>query len=276
MHETATDTLAAAAQGIAPHMSESHEIVPGSIASGVIVLCDHASNQIPPEYDDLGLPKGELARHIAWDIGAQGIARALAKRLEAPAIISRFSRLLIDPNRGQDDPTLVMRISDGAVIPGNAHVDKAEIARRKARFYEPYDDAISATIGRFRACGIHPALVSIHSFTPVWRGLKRPWHAAVLYDPRDAGFSRHVLDALARDSELIIGGNEPYKGGLSGDTMDRQGFARGLRHVLLEVRQDLIFHQKGQEDWARRIERAIRAALDATGGIGPGSRSTAT
>jgi len=270
MHEMVKDIPAS--PRIAAQTSESHERVAGNLASGVIVLCDHASNRIPPEYENLGLPPGELARHIAWDIGAEGIARALARRLDAPAIISRFSRLLIDPNRGEDDPTLVMRISDGAVIPGNAHVDSAEIARRKARFHKPYDDAISATIARFRAGGIHPALVSIHSFTPVWRGLKRPWHAAILYDPRDADFSRHVLDALAVDENLVIGGNEPYKGGLSGDTMDRQGFAKGLRHVLVEVRQDLIFHDQGQEDWARRIGQAIRAALDATGGIGPGSR----
>lgn len=245
---------------------ESHEVVPGDIRSGFIVLCDHASNFIPPEYGNLGLPEGELARHIAWDIGAEGVARALAARLGAPAVISRFSRLLIDPNRGLDDPTLLMRLSDGAVVPGNARADEAEKRRRMERFWLPYDTAITDTIEAFRRHGVNPALISVHSFTPVWRGVKRPWHAALLYDPRDPDFSVHLMNHLRRDPALTVGGNEPYRGGLSGDTMDRQGFARGLPHALVEIRQDLIFHEKGQAEWAARIADAARAALEAIGG----------
>jgi len=245
---------------------ESHEVVPGDIRSGFIVLCDHASNFIPPEYRNLGLPEGELARHIAWDIGAEGVARALAARLGAPAVISRFSRLLIDPNRGLDDPTLLMRLSDGAVVPGNARADEAEKRRRMERFWLPYDTAITGTIEAFRRHGVNPALISVHSFTPVWRGVKRPWHAALLYDPRDPDFSVHLMNHLRRDPALTVGDNEPYRGGLSGDTMDRQGFARGLPHALVELRQDLIFHEKGQAEWAARIAAAARAALEAIGG----------
>ncbi len=247
---------------------EACEIVEGGATSGVLVLCDHASNRIPPEYDNLGLPPGELERHIAWDIGAEGVARRLAARLDAPAVISRFSRLLVDPNRGLDDPTILMRISDGAIIPGNADADAQEKRRRLERFYLPYDEAISRTIERFRALGINPALVSIHSFTPVWRGVKRPWHAGLLYDPRDPDFSVHLMNALAVAApDLVIGDNQPYRGGLSGDTMDRHGFAKGLPHALVEIRQDLIRDAAGQQVWAERVELATRAALDAIGGV---------
>ena len=150
------------------------ERIEGTIELGVLILCDHASNAIPEEYANLGLPAAELDRHIAYDIGAAAVTRALARRLDAPAILTRFSRLLIDPNRGRDDPTLVMRLSDGAVIPGNRGVDEAEVARRVRRFYDPYDAAIRLAI-EWALCADHPPLiVAIHSFTPFWRGLAAP------------------------------------------------------------------------------------------------------
>ena len=242
-------------------VTEAFEQLPGDLETGVLVLCDHASNRMPPEYDSLGLPPGELARHIAWDIGAAGVARRLAERLNAPAILTRFSRLLVDPNRGLDDPTLVMRLSDGAVIPGNARIDDAEKIQRVARFWRPYDEAIAAAIDAFLQAGVQPVLVSVHSFTPAWRGVPRPWHAAVLYDPRDPDFSHAVLDALAREPDLVIGDNEPYRGGLPGDTMDRHGMGRGLPHVLIELRQDLVADAAGQAEWAERLERAVRRAM---------------
>src|SRR3954453_12367657 len=122
------------------------DIVDGAVESGALILCDHASNAVPPDLGDLGLPEAEFRRHIAYDIGAAAVTRSLARRLNAPAILTRFSRLIIDPNRGRDDPTLVMRLSDGAVVPGNAKVDEAEIQRRIERFYDPYDDAIADAI----------------------------------------------------------------------------------------------------------------------------------
>jgi predicted N-formylglutamate amidohydrolase len=117
------------------------ETIEGALESGILILCDHASNAVPPDLGDLGLPEAEFERHIAYDIGAAAVTRSLARRLGAPAVLTRFSRLIIDPNRGRDDPTLVMRLSDGAVVPGNAHVDDAEIASRIERFYDPYDAA---------------------------------------------------------------------------------------------------------------------------------------
>src|SRR4051794_17525685 len=160
---SASAALKSAEPAFEPHPVE---IIEGALESGLLLLCDHASNAVPPDLGDLGLPEAEFRRHIAYDIGAAAVTRSLARRLNAPAILTRFSRLIIDPNRGRDDPTLVMRLSDGAVIPGNARVDDAEVARRIERFYDPYDHAITAAIGRAMAAGAPPVLVCVHSFTP--------------------------------------------------------------------------------------------------------------
>ncbi len=250
----------------------------GAVDSGLLILCDHASNHIPGEYDRLGLPEGELERHIAYDIGAAGVAEALHEITGAPLVMSHFSRLLIDPNRGLDDPTLIMRISDGAVIPGNAGVDAAERARRIARFWRPYDEAIAGAIEAMRRqTGRPPVLVSIHTFTPVWRGVPRPWHGGILYDPHAPGmadFPLALLDALRRQTPaLVLGANEPYSGGLPGDTMDRHGVKKGIEHALVEIRQDLVADEAGQRDWARRIADALSAVLDAAVAPGPNPHS---
>ena len=197
---------------------------------------------------------------IINDIGAAGVTRMLAHRLGCPAILSRFSRLLIDPNRGEDDPTLVMRLSDGAVVPGNRHADAAEIERRLALFHRPYHDAITAEIEAALAAGIVPVLLSIHSFTPVWRGVARPWHAAVLWDS-DPRFTRELIDALEAPGDLIVGDNEPYDGALRGDCLFRHATLRGLANTLLEIRQDLITEVDGQRAWADRLAGLLPAIL---------------
>ena len=150
-----------------------------SETQSLFLLCDHASNALPPEYGSLGLPQIEFERHIAYDIGAAGLTRRLAERLSAPAILSGASRLLIDPNRGLDDPTLIMRLSDGRVIPANRIVEDAERVRRIERFYVPYHSAILERLDAAMHAGTTPILLSIHSFTPVWKGAVRPWHAGV-------------------------------------------------------------------------------------------------
>ena len=190
------------------------EAIDGAVESGVLILCDHASNAVPPDLDALGLPEPEFQRHIAYDIGAAAVTRSLARRLGAPAILTRFSRLIIDPNRGRDDPTLVMRLSDGAVIPGNAGVDEAEVQRRVARFYDPYDAAISAAIHRALAAGRPPVVVTVHSFTPIWRGWPRPWHVGILSDADDR-FAKPLLEGLSAENGLVVGDNEPYDGALT-------------------------------------------------------------
>ena len=233
-------------------VTSAFEIVDGDIQRGLILLCDHATNILPAEYGTLGLSEQQLSRHIAYDIGVEQVTRELAELLGVPAVLSRFSRLLIDPNRGLDDPTLVMRLSDGAVVPGNAAIDQLEIDRRVRDYYLPYDGAVRETIDRSLALDVVPALLSIHSFTPVWRGSPRPWHAGVLWDSDDR-FVRPLIAALASDAELVVGDNEPYSGELEGDMMNRQGTKRGLAHALLEIRQDLIAGPSGATAWAERL-----------------------
>ena len=240
------------APGLGGDASEAYELIEGDFGSGLILVCDHASNALPAEYGTLGLSADQLERHIAYDIGVEAVTRRIAEALGVPAVLSKFSRLLIDPNRGTTDPTMVMRISDGAVVPGNARIDETEIERRLERYYRPYDSAVGNIIARSMDLGVVPALLSIHSFTPVWRGTARKWHAGVLWD-QDPRFSVPMLKALARERELIIGDNEPYSGELEGDTMNRHGTGRGLAHALLEIRQDLIADDAGVAEWADRL-----------------------
>lgn len=230
--------------------------IDGSWESGLLILCDHASNALPAHYGTLGLPRAQLERHIGYDIGAAGVTRELAKRLGCPAVMSCFSRLLIDPNRGEDDPTLVMRISDGAVVPGNRHADASEVEHRLNHFHRPYHRAIEAELASAEAAGVQPAILSMHSFTPVWRGVPRPWHAAVLWDLDDR-FPRPLIDALAAPGDLIVGDNEPYDGALRNDCLYRHATLPGRANALLEIRQDLIADEAGQSEWAERLAEIL-------------------
>jgi len=249
-----------------PHHSSSpfqpfHHVNESALGR-VVVICDHASNALPAEYGSLGLPPTDLERHIGWDIGAADVTRRLADALKAPAVLSGFSRLLIDPNRGPDDPTLVMRLSDGAVIPGNRRVDAKEVEIRRTAYWQPYQDAITATIDRLVADGTAPLIVSIHSFTPVWRGHPRPWHVGILWD-KDPRLPHALLAGLRQEPGLVVGDNEPYSGQLKGDTLFRHGTQRGLPHALVEIRQDLIDTHTGAQEWADRLARIISGTLAA-------------
>lgn len=235
------------------------ETVAGSPGGGLVLIADHASNRVPDDLGDLGLARQELERHIAWDIGAADLTRGLAARLGVPAVLSQFSRLVIDPNRGDDDPTLVMRLSDGAVIPANAGIGAAERNRRIERYWRPYDRAITAAIDAAFAAGRPPLLVSVHSFTPVWRGVARPWHVGVLWDA-DPRLPDLLIERLRADPHLVVGDNEPYDGALEGDTMHRHGTRRGLAHALIEVRQDLIGEAAGVGAWVDRLAPILEAA----------------
>lgn len=228
------------------------ELISGDREQGLILICDHARNLLPEAYAHLGLGADELGRHIAYDIGAGELTRRLAVKLGVPAVLSRFSRLLIDPNRGEDDPTLIMRISDGTPVPGNRHVDADERARRISLYYRPYHDAVARLIDEMLAEGTAPAILSIHSFTAVWRGQARPWHAGILWD-QDPRLAVPLIEALREIDGLVVGDNEPYSGKLRGDTMFRHGTGRGLAHALLEVRQDLIGDDRGVNEWAGRL-----------------------
>ena len=246
---------------IAAFTAESYSVLAGAAGAGLIILCDHARNAFPDQYGTLGLPEAQLKRHIAYDIGAEAITRQLAAILGVPALMTHYSRLLIDPNRGEDDPTLIMRLSDGAIVPGNRNVDAAEREFRLERYYRPYHLAIGDVLDRCSATGITPAILSVHSFTESWKSVPRPWHAGILWD-RDPRLAVPLLDALFAEGDLIVGDNEPYHGGLEGDTMWQHGTSRNLAHALIEVRQDLIRDDSGQEAWAKRLARLMRQLLD--------------
>jgi predicted N-formylglutamate amidohydrolase len=235
------------------------EAIPGALDGGALIVCDHASNAIPPGYGTLGLPPEALDRHIAYDIGAADVTRALAGILGAPAVLSTYSRLLIDPNRGLNDPTLVMRYSDGAVVPGNATIDAAEIGRRSRLFWTPYRNEIAATVDAMMKTGEPPALISIHSFTPVMRSLDRPWKIGILWD-RDDRTPKPLIEALLLEPDLSVGevgDNEPYDGALAGDTIDAIATSRGLSNALIEIRQDLIADRRSASAWAERLARLL-------------------
>ena len=236
------------------------ERIEGRLDAGVLFICDHASNALPEAYGTLGLPPAELDRHIGYDIGAAAVTRRLARRFEAPAILSRFSRLLIDPNRGADDPTLVMQLSDGAIIPGNAGIGAGEVESRLDRFWRPYRSAVSQMIEAMIAAAPPPVILSIHSFTPSWRGRARRWEVGVLWDS-DPRLAAPLIVALA-EAGLIVGDNEPYDGALVGDTLDEEVTGRGLAGLLIEIRQDLISAEAPAEAYADQLEPIIRRVLE--------------
>ena len=230
----------------------------------LLFLCDHASNAVPPDLNLLGLTEADFARHIAYDIGAAELTRALADLWQAPALLARWSRLVVDLNRGNDDPTVVMKLSDGRIIPGNRDLDRKGIEDRVRRFHAPYHAAIATKIRDAASADIRPILVSMHSFTPLWRGHKRPWHIGVLWD-RDGRLALPLLERLRREPDITVGDNEPYSGELENDTLYRHGTMNGLPHVLIEVRQDLIADRAGVEHWAKRLKPILGDAIEAMG-----------
>ena len=192
----------------------------------------------------LGLPAEDMNRHIAYDIGAAEVTRLLAQRLNSPAILSNFSRLVIDPNRGEDDPTLLMKLYDGTIIPANARADAAERERRLDLCYRPYHNAYAPLAQRPKT-----VLLSIHSFTPQLRARpQRPWQVGVLY-AADARLARPLITRLRAEPDLTVGDNEPYSGHLPGDAVERHALKDGRPNVLIELRNDLIADAAGQRLW---------------------------
>ena len=222
-----------------------------------LITCDHAANTVPMELvpgGSLGIAAEDMERHIAYDVGALGVARHLAALLDSPMIRTDFSRLVIDPNRGADDPTLVMKIYDGTIIPANRHADEAEVQRRIDLCHRPYHDAYGELAAR-------PGTVicAVHSFTPQFKGRSwRPWQVAALWSGDDR-IARPLIEML-RCQDLTVGDNEPYAGHLSGDSIDRHAIRHGRPNVLVEVRNDLIRDEAGQLEWAERLAPVLEAA----------------
>lgn len=229
--------------------------------SPMVLICDHASNRVPVGYGDLGLPEAERQRHIAWDIGAAAICELLAVRFDAPAILSEVSRLVVDCNRHFADASLAPAISDGTRVPTNQNLTKDERRHRWERFHQPYHQAIEDVITRKLAGGQEPVVVSIHSMTPVMKGVARPWQIAMCWQ-EDERLSRPMLDALRKRGDIVVGDNEPYSLDRNEDySVPVHAMSRGLKHLQVEFRQDEVAEPVGQHRWARIFGDCLQVAL---------------
>jgi predicted N-formylglutamate amidohydrolase len=232
------------------------EIVNPRGRSRFVLTCEHASNFIPARYGKLGLSDADLQRHIAWDIGAASVARRMAAVLDAPLILSGYSRLLADCNRPLQSPTLMPVVSETTVIPGNQNLSAEEVAARVAQFHQPFQNAVAGVLDRRKTEALETVLVAMHSFTPVFKGFVRPWHAGILFR-RSQALGTALVDALHAPPR-IVAANEPYQISDDGDyTLPVHAEARGLEAVLVEIRQDLIADEAGAETWARTMVQAL-------------------
>lgn len=238
--------------------------------SPFVFVCDHASNFMPAEYGTLGLPASELTRHIAWDPGALPVAIHLADALDAPLIQSCISRLVIDCNRPLDADNLFWTVSEDTRIPGNQDLDATERRRRIALAYDPFHDAIDTAV-RVRLAAQQPIwLVSVHSFTPVYRGVSRPWQVGIIHDA-DTRIAAPLIAALKRDPALNVGVNEPYS---PADkvyfTLEKHARSRGLPCAMIEIRNDEIADESGQREWGERLAGIFRTLAPVEWAASPG------
>jgi predicted N-formylglutamate amidohydrolase len=244
---------------LAPDEPRPVELERADGTSPFVILCDHAGNRLPRALGNLGLADAELNRHIAWDIGASGVATRLGAWLDAVVVRQRYSRLAIDCNRAPDHADSIAERSEATTIPGNIGLDAAARAARRQAIFAPYHNAIAALLERREKAGRETIVVAQHSFTPVYHGVARPWHAGMLYnrEPRLA----HVLGDLLRVEGFIVGDNEPYQLSPTSDyTIPVHAEGRGLAYVEIELRQDLIAGDGGQAEWAERLARLLPVA----------------
>ena len=241
-------------------------------SSPFLLTSDHYGRAIPRRLGDLGLPESEMTRHIAWDVGIAGIAQALSKHLDAHLIAQRYSRLVIDCNRPPQAPSSIPRISESTVIPGNEGLTRDAAEARRRQVFDPYHRRIREVIDNRLHNGIPTVLVSLHSFTPVYAGITRPWHVGTLYQ-RDTRLPRLLLKGLRAAGDLVVGDNEPYAVSDETDyTIPVHGEARGLMNTGIEIRQDLIADEAGEREWADRLANIfgeIETELRARGLIVP-------
>ena len=228
------------------------------VCEDYLVICDHASNYIPLEYKNLGVSKKDLQSHRAFDLGASQVASELSNLLSCNLVMANFSRLLIDPNRGKDDPTLIPKLSEGKIIKGNINIsmfeDDIERSKRIHQFYLPYHKQINRFIDKSLDNGKIPKILSIHSFTPIWKGKKREIDVGVLWD-KDDRLSKIFLNSL---KNIKLGDNKPYSGRLKNDTLYKHATSYGIPHVLIELRQDLLKKGKDKLQWAKKIHNVLK------------------
>ena len=249
------------ARCLAPDDPPPCELCRGEGRAPLLITCDHASRRVPRALGTLGLTGEELSRHIGWDIGAATVSRGLAGRLDAPAILAGYSRLVVDCNRDPGDATSIPETSDGVAIPGNRGLSPEERSARHAEIFAPYHAAIADWIEARLARGVVPAVLSIHSFTPTMAGRARPWHVGILWDA-DPRIPMPLLRSLRGDADLVVGDNQPYSAREpAGYTVRHHAVARGLPHVAIELRQDLIADEAGAARWADRLAAALAPIL---------------
>lgn len=228
--------------------------------SPLLLACDHAGRRLPRRLGRLGLPESELERHIAWDIGIAAVSRQVSAALDATLIEQVYSRLVIDCNRPLDVEGSIPGMSEITEVPGNLDLTQSERATRVAEIFQPYHDRLAALIDARLAAPRHTVLVAMHSFTPVYKGVARPWHIGTLYG-RDRRLAHALHDLLVQEGDLVVGDNEPYFVSAGTDyTIPVHGEGRGLLHVGIEIRQDLITDPEGQAAWAERMIRLLPKA----------------
>jgi predicted N-formylglutamate amidohydrolase len=226
-------------------------------ASDFVLICDHAGRVLPRALGDLGMTAQELTTHVAWDIGIAQVGFALAARLDAFLILQTYSRLVIDANRPPGSPQSIVTLSERTRVPGNDAVSPADVQARQQEVFHPYHDRIRAELDRRAQTGRGAVLIALHSFTPRFMDVDREWHAGVLYN-RDPRLARPLLGLLRAEPGLHVGDNQPYALNDATDyTMVTHGERRGLAHVEIEIRQDLIAEASGQEEWADRLARLL-------------------
>lgn len=227
--------------------------------ASILLVCDHAGRRIPKALGDLGVEAAAFERHIAWDIGAAEVARRLAVRLDCPLVYSNYSRLVVDVNRRPDDPTCMPEESDGTKVPGNFNLSDALRTVRLEQVHEPYHRLVDERLVVLRQRGV-PAVISVHSFTPVFKTIERPWHIGVLWN-RDGRLAEPLMKRLA-ELDIVVGDNQPYSGqDEHGYTLPRHVERLGIPHVLLEIRQDLIDTRRGAEEWSEKLYTALGPLL---------------
>ncbi len=226
----------------------------------ILLVCDHASNRIPAALGDLGLDQAALSLHIAHDIGAAEVTRELAVRLDAPAVLANYSRLVIDINRQPGHPASIAAISDDVAVPGNRDLGEAARAARVEALFWPYHRTVGDLLAKIRRRGRPPILFSIHSFTPQLGGEDRRWHAGLLWN-RDPRLARLLIEALRRPGDMTIGDNEPYSGRDLAYTLDLHAGAAGLANAAIEIRQDQVMDPAGTRAWGRRLADVLAPLL---------------
>ncbi len=240
-------------------------------AGPFLIVCDHASNHMPAEFGGLGLEAADLARHIAWDPGALGVSRRMSDNLDAPLVRSNASRLLIDCNRPLDAHDLITPMSETTIIPGNVGLSPSQRQERIERFYDPFHALIDDTLQPRLANAIRPGFIAVHSFNPVYRGVRRPWEVGIIHD-EDSAWALGMVDLLRAQTNFTVGVNEPYS---PADrvyfTLERHARSRSLPAVMIEVRNDEIASEQQQAYWGDLLSGVADAAFRELNETGAGS-----